>query len=276
MFPHLSSRPLRWQTALRHFGCALLALTLGVGAALAASGEHPREYLLVTDFWPPFRIEGENGAMQGIDIELIAKLETRLKIKIRVQRVPWVRALGMMRDGTADLMSGLARTQERETFILYQAPAYAEIRPAFYQLATNAQPIKRYEDLAGTRIGFTRGSVYFEPFDSDNALNKLSATDETQLLRMLLGRRFDVIVGSDLQVDYELRQRGFASEVVKAAYRPAKTTPLYFGISRKSPLAAEASELGRALAELQADGTIAAILARYSLGGKAGERPATP
>ena len=29
MFPHLSSRPLRWQTALRHFGCALLALTLG-------------------------------------------------------------------------------------------------------------------------------------------------------------------------------------------------------------------------------------------------------
>ena len=276
MFPHLPSRPLRWQTALRHFGCALLALTLGVGAALAASGEHPREYLLVTDFWPPFRIEGESGAMQGIDIELIAKLETRLKIKIRVQRVPWVRALGMMRDGTADLMSGLARTQERETFILYQAPAYAEIRPAFYQLATNAQPIKRYEDLASTRIGFTRGSVYFEPFDSDNALNKLSATDETQLLRMLLGRRFDVIVGSDLQVDYELRQRGFASEVVKAAYRPAKTTPLYFGISRKSPLAAEASELGRALAELQADGTIAAILARYSQGGKAGERPATP
>ena len=47
---------------------------------------------------------------------------------------------------------------------------------------------------------------------------------------MLLGRRFDVIVGSDLQVDYELRLRGFASEVVKAAYRPAKTTPLYFGI----------------------------------------------
>ena len=27
MFPHLSSRPLRWQTVLRHFGCALLALT---------------------------------------------------------------------------------------------------------------------------------------------------------------------------------------------------------------------------------------------------------
>ena len=48
MFPHLSSRPLRWQTALRHFGCALLALTLGGGAALAASGERPREYLLVT------------------------------------------------------------------------------------------------------------------------------------------------------------------------------------------------------------------------------------
>ena len=262
-------RPCFWRAALA-------ALALGFWSIQGTAGEQTREYVLVTDFWPPFRIEGEHGAIQGIDIDLAARLEARLGIKIHIQRVPWVRALSMMREGKADLMSGLAHSPEREIYILYPSPAYAQIRPVFYQLAASPKPIQRYEDLTGLRIGYTRGSVYFDPFDSDGRLTKQSATDETQLLRMLLGRRFDTIVGSDLQVDYELRQRGFVGEVVKAGYRPEKTTPLYFGISRKSPLAARATEFGQALAGLQADGTIAAILARYGLSGKPDEARTAP
>lgn len=151
-----------------------------------------------------------------------------------MQRVPWVRALGMMRDGTADLMSSLARTKNAKTFILYQAPAYAD-PPG---LLPSSPPTRSRSSVTriwpGTRIGFTRGSVYFEPFDGDNALNKLSATGEA-FLRMLLGRRFD-IVGSDLQVELQLRLRGFANEVVKAFLRPAKTTRSISAFSwRKSP-----------------------------------------
>ena len=236
---------------------------------LFASGGHASssvpEYTLVTDYWPPFRIAGQQETMSGIDIDLVARIEARLGIKIQIQRVPWVRALAMMRDGKADFMSGLARTAEREAFIHYAEPPYAQIRPVFYKLASSPKEIIRYEDLAGHRIGFTRGSAYFEPFDSDTTLDKHSATDETQLLKMLVGQRFDFIIGSDLQADYEIGIRGYKNRIVKADYRPEKSVPLYIGVSRKSAFLPRVEELNRAITELLANGTVTDLLGRYGV-----------
>ena len=236
---------------------------------LFASGGHASssvpEYTLVTDYWPPFRIAGQHETMTGIDIDLVARIEARLGIKIQIQRVPWVRALAMMRDGKADFMSGLARTAEREAFIHYAEPPYAQIRPVFYKLASSPKEIIRYEDLAGHRIGFTRGSAYFEPFDSDTTLDKHSATGETQLLKMLVGQRFDFIIGSDLQADYEISIRGYKNRIVKADYRPEKSVPLYIGVSRKSAFLHRVEELNRAITELLANGTVTDLLGRYGV-----------
>ena len=195
----------------------------------------------------------------------MARIEARLGIKIQIQRVPWVRALAMMRDGKADFMSGLARTAEREAFIHYAEPPYAQIRPVFYKLASSPKEIIRYEDLAGHRIGFTRGSAYFEPFDSDTTLDKHSATDETQLLKMLVGQRFDFIIGSDLQADYEIGIRGYKNRIIKADYRPEKSVPLYIGVSRKSAFLPRVEELNRAITELLANGTVTDLLGRYGV-----------
>ena len=234
-------------------------------AAMAQAAPRNNELILVTDLWPPFRIEGESRALTGIDPDLIGLLEQRLNLKIRIVRVPWVRALRMMRDGSADLMSGLARTPEREKYIHYIAPAYTEIRPAFYKLATTAARLERYADLSAVSIGFTRGSAYFEPFDSDNTLNKHAASDEGQLLRMLLGQRFDFIIGSDVQVDYEIQERHLNGEILRAGYQPEKTTALYFGMSRKSRFLPRADDLGTAIEALIGDGSVATTLGRYGI-----------
>lgn len=248
---------------LRHLAC-LLALT---GALWALPGHTaPHEVVLVTDLWPPFRIESDKDTMKGIDIDLIAQIEKRLDIKIKIVRVPWVRALKMMQDGQADLMSGLARTPERNKFIYYVEPPYTAIRPAFYKHVTTPRQITQYADLASVSIGFTRGSAYFEPFDRDSALQKQAATDESQLLKMLLGRRFDFIIGSDVQVDYEIKLRGYAGEIVKATYQPDKTTPLYFGISRQSGLLMRQAEFAKTVSDLVSEGMVEKILSTYGIG----------
>ena len=244
---------------------ALLLLFLGFGLpsqSTAAPAEEP--LTLVTDLWPPFRIEGESEDMTGIDIDLTRLLEKRLGVTIIVTRVPWVRALQMMRSGQADLMAGLARTAEREQFIHYCEPPYSAIRPAFYKLLRNAAQLNNYKDLRNHSIGFTRASVYFEPFDSDKELKKQSASNEEQLLKMLLGRRFDFLVGSDIQVDYEIKMRNLGNSVVKATYQPDKTTPLFFGISRQSHFIKRAPELEKAIAGLLGDGSITKLISQYT------------
>jgi polar amino acid transport system substrate-binding protein len=234
--------------------------------SIAAPADEP--LTLVTDLWPPFRLKGESEDMTGIDIDLTRLLEKRLGVTIKIVRVPWVRALQMMRSGQADLMAGLARTAEREQFIYYCEPPYSAIRPAFYKLAGNAAQLNTYEDLRNYSIGFTRASVYFEPFDSDKELKKQSASTEEQLLKMLLGQRFDFLVGSDIQVDYEIKLQGLGNSIAKAAYQPDKTTPLFFGISRQSRFLKQAPELEKALAGLLNDGSVTKLISQYT-------RPAT-
>lgn len=221
------------------------------------------EFVLVTDLWPPFRIEEAGGSLAGIDIDLARLVETRLGVSIRIVRVPWVRALQMMRAGEADLMAGLARTPEREHYIHYCEPSYASIRPAFYKLASNPAVLANYDDLGRYVLGITRGSAYYEPFDSDTRLNKQEAPDEGQLFRMLLGRRFDFLVGSDVQVDYEIVMRGLQKDVVKSGYQPNKTTALYFGVSRRSRFLMRVPELERVLEGMLADGSVATLVDRY-------------
>ena len=245
------------------FTVFILFLSFGLlSQSIAAPTDEP--LTLVTDLWPPFRIKGESEDMTGIDIDLTRLLEKRLGVTIKIVRVPWVRALQMMRSGQADLMAGLARTAEREQFIYYCEPPYSAIRPAFYKLVRTVAQLNNYADLRKYSIGFTRASVYFEPFDSDKELNKQSASNEEQLLKMLLGQRFDFLVGSDIQVEYEIKTRDLGNSVVKAAYQPDKTTPLFFGISRQSRALKQAPELEKALAGLLSDGSITKLINLYT------------
>jgi hypothetical protein len=90
-----------------------------------------------------------------------------------------------------------------------------------------------YASLRGLRIGYVLESVYFQPFDSDKALDKVGVSNEQQLLEMLALGRIDALVGTDCQVDYSLLDPKLAGRIVKAAYQPQARTELYIGFSRK-------------------------------------------
>ena len=80
---------------------------------------------VMTDLWPPFRMLKEDGQLQGLDIDLLNELSRRTGMRFDVQRAPWARGLAALEQGTADMMTGLAKTPERERYIRYlDAPYY--------------------------------------------------------------------------------------------------------------------------------------------------------
>jgi len=66
----------------------LLVLLMLAPLCRAADGESLR---VMTDLWPPFRLEGENGQLQGLDIDLLNELSRRTGLRFDVQRAPWAR-----------------------------------------------------------------------------------------------------------------------------------------------------------------------------------------
>ncbi|MDH1054755.1 substrate-binding periplasmic protein [Aquipseudomonas alcaligenes] len=211
---------------------------------------------VVTDYWPPFRMEGRDGRIEGLDIDLLEELQRRTGVQFEVRRQPWARALEDMRRGQADLMTGLARTAEREQYIDYLLPAYHACAPRLYGSPQRAASIRDYAQLTGLRIGYVLQSAYFEPFDSDPALTKIGVKNEEQLLQMQLRGRIEVLIGTDCQVDFQLRDP-------QLAYQPPQQTLLFIGLSRASPRLAERERLSAALQALLREGWLERAAQRY-------------
>ncbi|MGG2399111.1 substrate-binding periplasmic protein [Pseudomonas sp. SH1-B] len=236
----------------------LLALLL---LAPLCRAEEAQSLRVMTDLWPPFRMIRDDGQLQGLDIDLLEELSRRTGLRFDVQRAPWARGLAALEQGTADMMTGLARTPERERYIQYLDVPYYACSPRLYASPVQAMRLRDYSALRGLRIGYVLESVYFQPFDDDQSLDKVGVSNESQLLGMLVRGRIDALVGTDCQVDYALLDPRFAGRIVKAAYDPETRTDLYIGFSRKR--LERMPQLAAALQSLLREGWVANAALRY-------------
>jgi polar amino acid transport system substrate-binding protein len=221
--------------------------------------------VMVTEQWPPFRINDDTSpsGFRGIDIDIVKKLEEELGITIEIQRHPWARALEMMRNGQADMVTGAARTAERETFMHYIPASYFAVRPVFYTQTGKGQFIRSYQDLNGKSIGYSLHSAYFEPFDSDTKLKKIGLSTEPQLLQVLALKRLDLVIGTDPNLSHDRARLGYLDSLEPTSYQPSDKTELFMALSKKSKALEFAPEIERILRKFMIDGTIDEILKAY-------------
>jgi len=245
-------------------GWGLLALLL---MCITTPLQAKKMLFAAMDDWPPFIIDtnsiSSDSGFDGIDRELLQELSTRTGIDIYLLRYPFVRALQDMQGGRVDLLTSLAKTPARSRYIGYLSTSYYQCRPAFYALPAMAQQVRSYADLRGKKIGYVRGSAYFEPFDSDRRLNKNAVMNESQLPGKLLKQRNQLFIGTDCQVDYSLHEMGLSKQIVRTAYQPDQHIDLYIGYSKAAGIEKEVALLDKALAEMVAEGWVARLVNSY-------------
>jgi polar amino acid transport system substrate-binding protein len=221
--------------------------------------------IMVTEEWPPFRITDEKSPVgfKGIDIDIIDKLSKSLGIALEVQHHPWARALEQIRNGQADIITGVAYNKERESFMYFIPVCYYSVQPIFYVRRGKGVLIQSYSDLYGPSVGYSINSLYYEPFDSDNQIKKTGLSTESQLLKLLALGRLDIIIGTDPNISYEIGELGYNDVLEPAAYQPAEKTELFIAISRKSPAMARVKEIQQVIQRMMGDGTIKTIINSY-------------
>lgn len=220
------------------------------------------EVILATDDWPPFRISSDAG-LTGLDLDFMKEVARRTGSDLTVAKMPWGRALTSMQTGDVDVMTGLAYRDERAEYIAYTDTPYFECTTAFYTVAGLADKIRTYEDLARNQVGYVLHSAYFDRFDQDETLDKVGVAQEQILIDMLMKRRFGVMIGTDCQVDYFIKQQGFAGKIEKAPYNPGNSVDLFLGVSKKSDWASRLDELNKVVKELVDEGFVERISHDY-------------
>ena len=201
--------------------------------------------------WPPYKIV-QNGTFGGIDALVLDEIARRAGLEFDYVECPWVRCLIMLKDGSVDMITSIAQTEERkESIDFLEPPTRDNYVISFYTNVEAKHAISRSEDLYGLDIGVIRGSAYFERFDRDLKLQKIFVTRETQLIDMLAHQHLDVIVGIGANLDYLIHETGRSGVIEKSSFEIETIDPAYIAVSKKSKHKGAIPRLEKALSDMR-------------------------
>jgi len=230
-----------------------------------AQAEEASRYTLrfpVTD-WQPFTI-GKEAPFGGIDVDIAREIAKRLNLNLDLRACPFRRCLRLAERGVIDMISGIAFNKKRSKYLDYlRERPYGKVSVAFYVRTGHAGLISSYEDLREHMVGMVRGSHYFDRFNKDESVRKYQAATEAVLLPMLAGDRLSVIVGTNPNLDYQILKAGYKGQFESVEYNPQQEVPIYFALSRKSPLKRYKHEIAAAFDDMRSDGTLEIIYSKY-------------
>jgi two-component system, NarL family, sensor histidine kinase EvgS len=112
------------------------------------------------DDWKPFNFN-DAGKPKGYSIDYIQLVAEKLGIQIEFVSGPsWSEFLEMMQNGSLDIMVNIASTKERRNYLRFTEPYFITKTYLFVRNSDNS--ISDLNDLAGKKIGFTKGFFFGE------------------------------------------------------------------------------------------------------------------
>jgi len=228
---------------------------------LPAAGEPLR---LVANYWYPFTGESLPNLGAASEVVLTALRDAGYDAVITIE--PWARLLVDVEKGRVDGVVAVWRTEERDRYLLFSDPYYTN-RIVVLARADSPMTFDGKADLAGKVVGVGRGYDYTPDFANDDSFTKESATTARQNLKKLAAGRVDAVIEDDCIARFEMAQDDLAGRL-KIFPKPLYEIPLYFGMNKDSPAAAEVIEkFDRSLEAMKRAGTIAAIWKKHGIGG---------
>ncbi|MGB1026700.1 MAG: substrate-binding periplasmic protein [Rhodospirillaceae bacterium] len=213
--------------------------------------------ILNTEEYPPLNYtDPETGDFVGLATELVHAMMDRAGIAYEVRNLPWKRAYGQALNQEDTCVFSTARTPEREALFQWIGPL-ATSEWAVFALADSAIEVADVEGLKDHRVGGYAGdakSLYLV----DKGIAMDLVYEDPVNIRKLQQGRIDLWAASSLQApmvvetfDVEIRKVMVFHEIPVAMACNKAVDP------------ALVETLRAALADLQADGTVAEVTARY-------------
>ncbi|AMQ88925.1 substrate-binding periplasmic protein [Marinobacter sp. LQ44] len=228
---------------------------------LAQQGTETVEPLTVTvgvNHSPPYRIL-DASHKSGLYLEIFEEIADRLGWQVRYREAPFRRVLLMLQKGEVDVMLGPLRTDGREDYMTFVAPAFPPERRLFFYL-DDEHRITRYSDLYGRTVGVLDGATYFSRFDRDGDLIKESAPHYENLMRMMEKGRVDVVIAPELVGLYTVSQMQIPAQV-SPFFVPGERS--WIAVSDKSPALKYVDDIRAALKLIEREGIKENLVLKY-------------
>jgi len=171
---------------------------------------HPTVRVGFDPAWPPFSFKDATGMPQGIDLDLLARLEDRLGLKFEpTPASDWEETEQKIFSGDVDMVTGLGRSENREKYLLFTS---SYITTSLAVITREDAPfLTSLHNLKNVTLASPRGYVTTEKLIKDYpSLPLIQTANALEALTLVSGRKADVAV----------ENLAAASYLIKSAHLP--------------------------------------------------------
>jgi ABC-type amino acid transport substrate-binding protein len=208
----------------------------------------------------------EDNELKGLSVDFLNYFEQHSKYDFEFVIMPWPRALYLVAHNKVDLVLTIFKTPEREKTYHFIEPSYGDEANQLFTLVENtAEFTGELQQLTSYSIGTLREYSYGDAFDKAGFLDKSPALTESVLLKLLLGRRIDMVISNPL-IFNNLILKENVNEKVKALEPYIAITPVYMALTKGRDDSKIIEEtLGRLSQQFKASADYKALLDKYQL-----------
>ncbi len=245
----------------QHLKKTLAALFL---AAFITSPCLAREISIETLEWPPnisanLPGYGLTGAMVKAAFEAAGHT-------VKIQFLPWTRALNDVLEGRADVVMGAYYNEQRAKDYIFSDLIYHVDVGLIARPGLNKKDYVSLQELVPYKIGITRSYANSEEFDAARYLKKITAATPTLNIRKLYRGRIDMAVMSFDSFRYEAEKEGFCPDRVTFVHPPLQRHGLYIMGSRNISDGQEIiDDFNKGLKAIKENGTFDSVMNKYRI-----------
>ena len=208
--------------------------------------------------WPPWTYHDDSNALTGFDVEIGGLIAKGLGVEPDYQEAAWDSLLAGLESSRFDIVcNGVDYTEERAKQYAFSDPyVYTEI---VLVVAKDNEDIHTIEDLKGRTTSNSPNSTYAQRALDAGATVEYADT-LAQTLRLVEQGRVEASINAKGSVDEYLENNPDANLKVVLT---VPGDPVCFPMTKGEDSAALVAEVNRVLAELRADGTLAALSQKY-------------
>ena len=206
--------------------------------------------------FPPYEMTTDAGELEGIDVEIAGAIADKLGLELQIDDMDFDAALLAAQQGKSDMvMAGVTVNEERKQVMEFSDTYASGVQVV---IVKEGSEIATVDDLAGHMIGTQRGTTGYIYCSDDFGEDSVTAYDNglTAVQALNNGQVDCVVIDSAPAKEFVAANEGLV--ILDTEYA---VEDYAIGMAKGNTALVEA--VNGALAELKADGTIDAILAKY-------------
>ncbi|WP_460021438.1 transporter substrate-binding domain-containing protein [Magnetospira thiophila] len=170
--------------------------------------------IAISDDYPPFSIVNQSGGPFGLLVDIWRAWSKATGRPITFVSGGWSWTLEALKNGEADIHSGLNWTEERATFLDFSEPIY-ESRSTLFTFNTDA-PVT-LENLVGKKVGVVKDTVHDRFLTEQHpTILRQAFDDNQQTINALLLGKVDAILSESVSIQSSLARLGLGGALQRS------------------------------------------------------------